>query len=207
MTYDALADNILEDVRTQQVWPGKSDTQAKVLLLRYIFAAALVLARQLRLSMYKERLKTLQLGEVEYNKHPIFGLPADYFFIRADAGILSVTVDETDRQTPIDFVTYAAIRESADNPYQKGNTLVHVDPSSGRLYLVGGYGVNIRYLPMFDEPTQSNYQSLTVPVPPGHHEQLVQLVSMHIEAIRTGDRNKSAVHRALSEFYGSVAAQ
>jgi hypothetical protein len=203
MTYGDLTNIILKEVRPAQVWPTLSDTDRAAEIARYIFGAAIVFVKELPLHLYRDFFKSVNLTQAYYLSHPVFNLPEDFMYIRPDAGILSVMVDMKERQTPSDFISHPAFREAVKNPYQDKNILIHIDTRAAELYLIGGYSASMEYLPMFELP-ESDISSTALPVPDSHTDAVRELVGMHIEAILTGDRQKSAVHKALSDVYGGM---
>lgn len=206
MTYKDLIDKqIFSEIREKRSWPA-DDAGSLADQLRIVWGAVLVLGKQIPLHLLQATVKSADLVEKEFWDYGIFTLPADLFFLRDDAGLLHFTVDEERRVVPKDLISFTGFRESVGSPFQAGNILVYMDRNSKEVHLLGGYEISMTYVPLFTEPTSSNYSTLDVPLPAGHIDQLVQLVGLHVEAVRNGNAGKSQVHGVLAELYGDTMA-
>lgn len=199
MTYNAFISALTTEIRESRAWPDNSSSDKLAEQLRIIYGAALALAKELPVRILHADLTEAELTEDE---DYIYDLPATTFLLRPDLGIVWLKIG-SNRYTAHDSSSLQAIRSGKASPFQKSNTLFHIDPDGLQVHLAGPCdGITVNHIPLPTEPTSGNYETLDLPVPAGQRDQLLQLVSMHVEAIQTGNRGKSAVHKALSELYG-----
>lgn len=212
MKYSDLISSILNKIRESRAWPEDASVDKLGEQLDLVFGAALAVARELPLPVFRGAAGSEETTEQQglFGEYKEFDLPADRFAIRPDQGITHVilSTDGFTRKRYEAFeslLRHQSIRESNGSPWQKNNPMFRLDLAAGIVAVSGVETFQLEYVPVFERPTEENYEELDFPLPPPYDSQVVNLTAMEVEAVLTGNRSKGAVHKALSDFYGSPA--
>lgn len=223
MTYQNLITLINSIIREQRSWPEGAAGDKLDEQLDMVFGATLAVARELPMEAFRQLVDVSESEEemILYGKLEQFALPADRFVIRPDHGLALVVLGhdqglnygwgEKREYMPTESVSRNGIREASGNPWQFNNPMFHIDLANGQVYVSGASSFQLKYIPTFTRPSSDNqseafYETLDFPMPKPYDRQVANLVAMEINGVLTGDRTKSAIHKALADYYGRPAA-
>lgn len=196
MKYSDVISLIDKEVRDQEAWPlPGSATQEQI---NRTHAAVLAVASQTPIQRLVPVVSTLTPTGDTLKKAP---LPATLFTLRADLGVELFEFDTAIYKTIERAVTFEMVQSAGLNYFQQENLLFSIDARSLNIWYTGATTVKVTHVPYPVKPTTGNYTTTDVPLNGTDIEQVVQIVTAHVNGVTIKDPASSQFAIILKQLY------